>query len=365
MHRFKSWIRRPVRRTGSDTYLLITLLSFAGSVILTRLFLELTGYPQIGGQVYHIAHVLWGGLLLFLAALLPLVAANRWVYPVSACLAGLGVGLFIDEVGKFITQTNDYFHPLAAPIVYALFLLTTMLYLRVRRPPTRSTRAELYRALEMMEEVLEHDLDHRERQELEARLREVAAQAEVEGDPVYTRLAHDLLDFLYYESLAVKPEPVTFWTRLRQRWDQFESKWLTRRRLKAILAGGLLALGLTALVRMYQTFPFQVLNLSLEGRIEDSILSGQLEAATALGWFTVRLVLDTTVGLLLMVAAGLLIAGLDRPAVHLGYLALLLSLAAINLLVFYFDQFSAVITATIQFWLLVGALYYRRRFLSS
>ncbi len=96
-------VRRPVKRQGAERYLRFTLLSFAASVALTRLFLGLTGYPQVGGGGLHIAHVLWGGLLLFVAALLPLLLANRWVLTVEAILGGVGVGLFIDEVGKFIT----------------------------------------------------------------------------------------------------------------------------------------------------------------------------------------------------------------------------------------------------------------------
>ncbi len=116
---------RFVRRDSAERYLSVVLLSFAASVSLTRLFLSLTGYPQIGGGELHIAHALWGGLLLFIAALLPLIIANRWVFGTSATLAGIGVGLFIDEVGKFITQRNDYFYPAAAPIIYTFFLLTS------------------------------------------------------------------------------------------------------------------------------------------------------------------------------------------------------------------------------------------------
>jgi len=61
--------RKPVKREDAEQYLIITLLSFAASVILIRLFLELTGYPQVGNSELHIAHVLWGGLLLFAASL--------------------------------------------------------------------------------------------------------------------------------------------------------------------------------------------------------------------------------------------------------------------------------------------------------
>jgi len=77
-----------------------------------------------------------------------LIFANRWVYKVSALLAGVGVGLFIDEVGKFITQSNNYFYPAAAPIIYAFFLLTVLLYLQVRRSLSRDARVELYYALD-------------------------------------------------------------------------------------------------------------------------------------------------------------------------------------------------------------------------
>ena len=48
--------------------------------------------------------------------------SNRWVPAATAVLVGVGSGLFVDEVGKFITQQNDYFTPLAAPIIYVVFL---------------------------------------------------------------------------------------------------------------------------------------------------------------------------------------------------------------------------------------------------
>src|SRR5919199_3044179 len=169
----KSSIRRthkPVKREDAEHYLVAALLGFATSIILIRLFLELTGYPQVGNSELHIAHVLWGGLLLFIACVLTLVFTNRWVYKVSALLAGVGVGLFIDEVGKFITQSNNYFYPAAAPIIYTFFLLTVLLYLQVRRPRPRDARVELYHALDQFEEVLDHDLNAQERADLDAQL---------------------------------------------------------------------------------------------------------------------------------------------------------------------------------------------------
>src|SRR4030042_5557922 len=104
-------LKAPARRHGAESYLLATLLSFAASLSLTRLFLNLSGFPQLGNQQIHIAHVLWGGLLLFLAALLPLIYANRRLYSATAVLAGVGIGLFIDGVGQVITQPHVHFVP--------------------------------------------------------------------------------------------------------------------------------------------------------------------------------------------------------------------------------------------------------------
>jgi hypothetical protein len=72
--------RSVIQRRHAADYLLITLLSFAFSVAGTRLFLELTGYPKIGVGEIHIAHVLWGGIFLFAAALLPVIFLNEWIY---------------------------------------------------------------------------------------------------------------------------------------------------------------------------------------------------------------------------------------------------------------------------------------------
>ncbi len=126
-------IRSVVRRDHAEKYLLTSLVAFAITVIIIRVFLQLTGFPQIGNSVLHIAHALWGGLILFVAVLLPLALANRWAIQGSALLGGIGIGLFIDEVGKFITQTNNYFFPPALSLIYGFFLLTILVYLYVRR----------------------------------------------------------------------------------------------------------------------------------------------------------------------------------------------------------------------------------------
>ena len=131
MSRIISRIWVPVRRKGAERYLQFTLLSFAASISVTRLVLELTGYPRLGGETLHVAHVLYGGVILYASSPLPLIYANRWAYTLGSVLSGVGAGLFIDEVGTFVTRTNDYFFPAAAPIIYAFFLFTVLIYTRL------------------------------------------------------------------------------------------------------------------------------------------------------------------------------------------------------------------------------------------
>ena len=168
---------RLVKQNGADSYLLVLMASFGATVIIVRLLLELSGYPQIGDNTYHLAHLLWGGLLLFLGLLLLLLVSNRWVIWVVAVMGGAGVGLFIDEVGKFITQSNDYFFPLAFPIIYAFMLVCVWIYLRIRRHRPSDTRTLLYHALDDLKQVLDNDLDPFEHTELLETLDRVGATA--------------------------------------------------------------------------------------------------------------------------------------------------------------------------------------------
>jgi hypothetical protein len=71
------------------------------------------------------------------------------------------------------------------------------------------------------------------------------------------------------------------------------------------------------------------------------------------------------VGLMLLIAAVLLLFGKKQNAFSLGYLSLLLSLTVLDMLLFYFEQFSTVLIVLFQFILLMGVFYYRKNFLKQ
>ncbi|WP_328526363.1 hypothetical protein [Kribbella sp. NBC_00359] len=125
-----------VRNVRSGEHLTTFVVAGVATVLVTRLILSLSGYPQIGGKGLHIAHVLPGGLLMLVAISLLLGYVGPVVRPAAALVGGVGFGLFIDEVGKFITSDNNYFYQPTAAIVYVVFVLIVLAtrFLTTRRP---------------------------------------------------------------------------------------------------------------------------------------------------------------------------------------------------------------------------------------
>ncbi len=101
----------------------------------------------------------------------------------------------------------------------------------------------------------------------------------------------------------------------------------------------------------------------LWGEIMAIFAFGQGLDARGLGWIMTRLFLEGVAGLPLLLAAGFLALGQEQRGIMVGFAGLLLSLTIVNVLVFYFDQFQAIIDTMIQFMLLLGAIHYRQRYL--
>lgn len=111
-----------IRDADAPRNLEVFLVSAIATIIITRVYLILTGYPQIGGGTLHIAHMLWGGLLM-LASLIAMISYLNFPLRLTGSLiGGIGFGLFIDEVGKFVTADNNYFFQPTFAILYVLFV---------------------------------------------------------------------------------------------------------------------------------------------------------------------------------------------------------------------------------------------------
>ena len=354
--------QRFIRRFMADYYLLLSIVVFAATVILTRLFLKITGYPQLGNENLHIAHVLWGGLILFVATLIALTFSNSGVYQLVAILSGIGMGLFIDEVGKFITRSNDYFYPPAAPIIYGVFLISVFVYLEIRNFQPVSARQSLYTALEMMMQVVDQKLDAGEKRLLQAELEE-AEQLAV--GPEARQIAGLLRQYIAEYQAQAEDErsaPVkaalafTGWVK-----DRVGRVWHRRVLVLGLGLPSLLALFELGLLVWILLDPPQRLNPLVSGIIS----SGELNSVREIQWFVARLTIDGMTGLITLAAAIFLLARREHLGVELGIISLVLSLTAVNLVTFYLDQFKAISNSLFQFGMLWLMLSYKRWYLPT
>lgn len=350
-------ISRSVRRTGAGKYLLVMLISFALSVTLTRAFLNLTGFPQLGGGNLHIAHVLWGGLLLYIAAIIPILYANRWVYTASATLCGLGIGLFIDEVGKFITSSNDYFFPPAAPIIYSFFVITTLLYTRIRRHRIQEPRAALYKAFDMMEEVLEHEMDSHEKNELLCLLNSVKTSSD---DTEYNRLADALIEFIQTEKTTTIERQTFFTDKIHFSWQKICKKVYSYERLHWFTSISVLLLGIWNLIYPLRFFISLPNTDRFPDFIQPYIEMNIITSHSSLDWLTARVSLQAMVGLILLNAAIFLLRGKLEKGLSFSFLGMLLQLTTLDMLIFYYDQFSTIVFVLIQVVIFLAIQQYRR-----
>ncbi len=233
--------RRFVRNVRAAEYLQTALVAAVATILVVRFYLRLTGYPQVGGEVIHVAHVLWGGLFLTVAVVNLLLFTSRRSMRIASVIGGVGFGLFIDEVGKFVTQDNDYFFRPAAAMIYAVFVILVLVVRMIQGHQRYSREEYLVNALREFEEVARHDLDVEERR----RARRYLERSDP-ANPLVAPLG-DVLDRV--EPVAVSaPDPVS---RLRRRLRAF---YVRVAQLPGFDAGLVIFFGAQLLVRLGYVF---------------------------------------------------------------------------------------------------------------
>ena len=111
----------------------IFLVCAVGSVLGNRVFLIITGYPQLGNGTLHISHAIWGALMMAVAIIFSLsfLAPNNRTF--IAFIGGCGFGWFIDELGKFITRDVNYFFKPTIALIYITFIAMYLVFRAIER----------------------------------------------------------------------------------------------------------------------------------------------------------------------------------------------------------------------------------------
>ena len=316
------------RRDRGAHYLLITIASFAVTVGATRWYLDLSGYPTVGGGELHVAHALWGGLALVVAAVLALLWVGHRSLVLSALLAGLGVGLFIDEVGKFLTTSTDYFFAPAAPIIYGSILLLVMLWLLVRQS-SRDAFDATNAVIDALRDAVSGRLTASERQRV-IRLRHET------GEPLEGGIDAQLLAVL--ESAAIDGRLATAGPVASGKARRWLERMLPTRLERWLIYAGLVLGVLTAIVA-----GLALLGLALAPDIDivQDIDAGRIEFPDDPRWTILLLGVYLVTGATATVALGLRVVGSARW-LDAALASVIIDLVVGDFVAFYAAQFTAL-----------------------
>ena len=114
----------------------------------------------------HISHMLWGGLDMLIALIVALTFLGRRAQVVASVLGGIGFGTFIDELGKFITSSNDYFFQPTLFLIYAIYIVLFLAFLLLERSPQISRQEHLATSLYKLAEANMPSLHEQDKKEL-------------------------------------------------------------------------------------------------------------------------------------------------------------------------------------------------------
>ena len=218
-------VRSPfrVRDLSSPILTEVWLVSAVVCILGIRIYLELTGYPQVGGSKLHIAHMLWGGLGMVIAfGMLLLFASDVWK-PVAAVIGGAGFGCFIDELGKFITKDNDYFYRPTIGLIYAILVVLFLLSRSIDKIDKVTPSDHMFYAVRSLELLAIGRLDRQRQQEALRHLDAANYQS-----PFTDSVRHALEDAHVVESAT--PPLILRWrhTFAAWYWQLVSTKWLWR-----------------------------------------------------------------------------------------------------------------------------------------
>ncbi|MBU3935254.1 hypothetical protein KJ909_01125 [Patescibacteria group bacterium] len=321
----------PFKQNASEL-ILIMMVSAIGTVLLTRLFLDMTSYPIIGGGKWHISHLFWGGILMLWGMILALITHGQKYKKIASVGFGWGLGWFIDESGKFLSIDNDYFFQPAIVVMYIFFVLMFLLYRFLERNIAQNPKTLLYQALADLEEITEKDLGKSKKRELIKKLNRLTKKT----DPAIKFFVIGLKNLIVkIEAIEDKKE------RRTQRWwkgiKRFTYHDVFKKRFALIF---LLVLALIYAI----------------GGIYDAMIFGKyLFSQEWNGWmFGLKIFFDFLTSIFFM--AGIYWVWRKKKSRGINYfrMGLLINIFLSSVFKFYLEQFSGVFSLVVSVVILTG-----------
>lgn len=331
-----------VKRSSAADNLLLFLVTAASSVLLTRLYLYLFDYPQIGRGQFHIAHAIIGGALLTISCLLLLSFHGRRVRQFSAVLAGWGFGLFIDEIGKFITRDNNYFYQPAPVIIYLCFIIFFFIYRRLDRYTPKDARELSYDLIEKLEDLADNRFFQQNRVAIENTISKILHIQRKS----HNYFAQGVMQLLAAVPVWENPRPHRIYTNLRTSWKWLDDFAAERRPVFYFLIGVFV---------VYVGLTFWTMTAFLYRLHRDTLDPVRYGLLTRTDWFVYVAELSSQFVSALWMCQGFwrLVRRQRRRALILFKNGLAINILVTHVFAFYIEQFSAAISLMIMLVLFV------------
>jgi hypothetical protein len=181
----------------------------------------------------------------------------------------------------------------------------------------------------------------------------------------YKRLAIELEDFVDSDALTPVEDEENFFDRIINAWTKFEDAYLTETRFRVALILVLVLLGLPSFMRFMS---FAIVARHVDQRalfIENLAASFPITSGNMEMWATMLVVFDGLAGAFLSIGAIFMIIEKRNWSIQLASLSLIASLVAINLVLFYAEQFQTIVVAMVQYIALQSIYYYQRKYVKK
>ncbi len=320
------------RNSRSAELLELFLVSAVTCVLLVRFYLHLAGYPELGSNNLHVAHMLPGGMLMLGALVLMMAFIGSQVQRLAAVLGGIGFGLFIDELGKFITHDNNYFFQPTAAMLYIIFMLLFVSFRSLTKRQAHLTQPEyLLNAISLLEEAVINDLDAVELRRARAYLHRADP-----NHPLVKHLQH-VLNQIRPQTTAQRPRLQRWRHQVAKRYENvIQTKWAIRTidTVFALKAGIFLTAALVELTR------FDLIALQQD-----------------IGFVSTLHFLSSLVSTLFVIAGITVIRSSRLKAYELFTKSLLIDIFVTQFFSFYSNQFAALPAFVLNVTLYIGVRF--------
>ncbi len=331
-----------VRNLDALYYLEVFIVCAVASILGIRLFLHLTGYPQIGNSTLHIAHMLWGGLLMLISIIMLFSFIGKRIELWASILGGIGFGMFIDEVGKFVTSDNDYFFEPSISIMYIVFILIVLSIHMIRSGWTFTRKEYLVNALKGLEEVALADLDQDEKD----RVIKYLDKSDLENP-----LTKSVRDLVSGSKLVPTSEP-GFYTKLKTSFRDFYSKVVSYRYFRTAIVIFFIAKLLITLTYIF-VYTFFI-GLGWENLLNYKILSSMAQETLNLTFIDKAQIFSSLLSGAFVMLGVYYIRASRLVSYRMFERSVLVSILLTYVFIFYKEQFAALAGLTFSILILVA-----------